>query len=61
MKKTLITSISLPEAQAALWRSNKRDIMQFAERYLTGTARRRDSASRRLGGAPARLMITQHP
>ena len=34
MKKTLITSISLPEAQATLWRKNKRDIMQFAERYL---------------------------
>lgn len=34
MKKTLITSISLPEATARLWRSRKREILQFGERYL---------------------------
>jgi len=34
MKKTLVTSISLPENVAQLWRSNKREILRFGERYM---------------------------
>ncbi|MBS0618200.1 MAG: hypothetical protein JSR44_08425 [Spirochaetes bacterium] len=34
MKKTLISSVSLPETSALLWRSKKREILRFGERYL---------------------------
>lgn len=34
MKKTLITSISLPEAAALVWRSRKSEILSFGVRYL---------------------------
>ncbi|MBS0617848.1 MAG: hypothetical protein JSR44_06640 [Spirochaetes bacterium] len=34
MKKTLISSVSLPETSALLWRSRKKEILRFSERYL---------------------------
>ncbi len=33
-EKQLVTSVSLPEAEAGLWRANRAEIMQFSERYL---------------------------
>lgn len=33
MKRTLITSVSLPTTEAALWRANRKAILHFAERY----------------------------
>lgn len=34
MKRELITSVSLPEAAALLWRGQRKEIMRFAVRYL---------------------------
>lgn len=34
MKRDLITSVSLPGAEATLWRGRKREILLFGQRYL---------------------------
>ncbi|MBS0618761.1 MAG: hypothetical protein JSR44_11270 [Spirochaetes bacterium] len=55
MQKKLITSVSLPEIEAGEWRRNRKEIMQFAERFLRIKMRnkvRRDvtrTYNRRLG------------
>ena len=33
-EKQLVTSVSLPEAEAGLWRGKRAEIMLFSERYL---------------------------
>jgi len=34
MKKSLVTSVSLPIAEAQFWKGKRKEIMKFAERYL---------------------------
>lgn len=34
MKKSLVTSVSLPADTALLWKGKRKEIMKFAERYL---------------------------
>lgn len=34
MEKSLVTSISLPENTAQLWRNKKREILRFSQRYI---------------------------
>ncbi len=33
-ERPLVTSVSLPEAEAGLWRNHRKEIMSFSERYL---------------------------
>jgi len=34
MKRTMITSVSLPETETKLWRKRRKEILEFGERYL---------------------------
>lgn len=40
MNRKLITSVSLPESDARLWRSSRKEILCFAERFLRNQTRK---------------------
>lgn len=60
MKRALITSVSLPQAEANLWRGRRREILRFAERYLRIKMRNqvRRAVTRRYNRQRGKFVIT---